>query len=116
VDFSFDLEARKSYVQIQLLGESETIEVWLENFTVVSDEGGHSLIIEQAQSNRIWLNNLLSRIAGKAWKIPVIPQFTAEIELICELFKAESREEAETPVQEDNVYAEQGEPGPAESK
>jgi len=116
VDFNFDLEARKSYVQIQLLGESETIEVWLENFTVVSDEGGHSLIIEQAQSNRIWLNNLLSRIAGKAWKIPVIPQFTAEIELICELFKAESREEAETPVQEDNVYAEQGEPGPAESK
>lgn len=97
VDFNFDLEARTAYVQVQLLGESETIEVWLENFVIVSDEGSHKLIIQQAQSNRLWLNNLLSRIAGKAWKIPAIPQFTAEIELISELFKAES------PEQEDNI-------------
>ncbi len=97
VDFNFDLEARTAYVQVQLLGESETIEVWLENFVIVNDEGSHKLIIQQAQSNRLWLNNLLSRIAGKAWKIPAIPQFTAEIELISELFKAES------PDQEDNI-------------
>ncbi len=96
VDFNFDLEARKAYVQIQLLGESETIEVWLEDFAVVSDQGSYQLIIQQAQSNRVWLNNLLARIAGKAWKIPVLPQFAAEIELISELFKAES------PEQEDN--------------
>ena len=95
-DFSFDLEARKIYVQIQLLGESETIEVWLEDFAIVSDEGSYQLIIQQAQSNRLWLNNLLSRIIGKAWKIPVIPQLTAHLELIAELFKAES------PEQEDN--------------
>jgi hypothetical protein len=42
------------------------------------------------------LNNLLARIVGKAWKIPVIPQLAAHIELISELFKAES------PEQEDN--------------
>lgn len=95
-DFSFDIEARTAYVQIQLLGESETIEVWLEDFAIVSDEESHKLIIQQAQSNRIWLNNLLSRLVGKAWKIPVIPQFAAEIELICELFKAEN------PTQEEN--------------
>lgn len=95
-DFNFDLEARKAYVQIQLVGESETIEVWLEDFAVVSDEGAYQLIIQQAQSNRIWLNNLLSRIAGKAWGIPVIPQLTTHLELISELFKAES------PEQEDN--------------
>ena len=95
-DFSFDLEARKVYVQIQLLGESETIEVWLEDFAVVSDEESYQFIIQQAQSNRPWLNNLLSRIVGKAWKIPVIPQLAAHIELIAELFKAES------PEQEDN--------------
>jgi hypothetical protein len=95
-DFSFDLEARKVYVQIQLLGESETIEVWLENFAVVSDGESHEFIIHQAQSNRLWLNNLLARIVGKAWKIPVIPQLAAHLELIAELFKAES------PEQEDN--------------
>lgn len=94
--FSFDIEARKAYVQIQLLGESETIEVWLEDFAVVSDEESYQLIIQQARSNRLWLNNLLSRIVGKAWEIPVIPQFAAQLELIYELFKAES------PEQEDN--------------
>lgn len=95
-DFNFDLETRKAYVQIQLVGESETIEVWLEDFAIVSDEGAYQLIIQQAQSNRVWLNNLLSRIAGKAWGIPEIPQLTAHLELISELFKAES------PEQEDN--------------
>lgn len=100
-DFSFDLEARTAYVQIQLLGESETIEVWLEDFAIVSDEGSYQLIIQQAKSNRVWLNNLLSRIAGKAWGIPEIPQLTAHMELISELFKTESAE-AENPNQEDN--------------
>ena len=96
--FNFDLEARTAYVQIQLLGEAEAIEVWLEDFAVVSDEESHKLIIQQAQSNRLWLNNLLSRIAGKAWKIPSMPQFAAEIELLSELFKAEN----ERTEQEDN--------------
>jgi hypothetical protein len=95
-DFSFDLEARKAYIQIQLVGESETIEVWLEGFVIISDEESYKLIIQQAQSNRLWLDNLLSRIVGKAWKIPVTAQMTSQIELITELFKAES------PEQEDN--------------
>jgi hypothetical protein len=42
------------------------------------------------------LNNILSRIAGKTWKIPVLPQFKSEIALIADLFKAEA------PTQEDN--------------
>jgi hypothetical protein len=94
-DFSFDLDARKAYVQIRLYGEAETIEVWLDGFAVVSDEDSHKLVVQQAQSNRPWLNNLLSRIVGKAWKIPVMPQFQAQIELIIELLKAESPEQEE---------------------
>jgi hypothetical protein len=88
--FSFDLEARKAYVQIQLAGESETIEVWLEGFAIISDEESYKLIIQQAHSNRLWLENLLSRIVGKSWKIPVTSQMTSQIELLSELFKAES--------------------------
>lgn len=102
VDFNFDIEERKAYAQIQLLGESETIEVWLEDFAIVNEEESYRLIVQQAQSNRIWLNNLLSRIVGKAWKIPVLPQFKSEIELIADLFKAE------TPAQE-NKNLEQAE-------
>ena len=89
-DFNFDLDSRKAYVQATLLGEAEPIEVWLDGFAIVSDEESHQLIIHQAQSNRLWLNNLLSRITGKAWKIPDLPQFRSQIELAAELFKAES--------------------------
>ncbi|MEQ1544322.1 hypothetical protein [Methyloglobulus sp.] len=91
-DFNFDFETRKVYVQTTLYGEAEAIEVWLDGFAVVSDGESHKLIVQQARSNRPWLNNLLSRIVGKEWKIPAIPHKTAEIELIAELFKAESPE------------------------
>jgi hypothetical protein len=54
------------------------------------------LVIHDAQSNRLWLDNLLSRVVGKAWKIPVPAQMMPHIERVAELFKAES------PVQENN--------------
>jgi hypothetical protein len=80
---------------LQLVGESETIEVWLEDFAIVSDEKSHKFIIHQAKSNRIWLNNLLAKVAGKNWKIPKIPQLAAHMELVAELFKAEAPEAEE---------------------
>ena len=93
--FSFDLDARKSYIQIQLAGESETIDVWLEGFAIITDGKSYKLIIEQARSNRLWLDNILSRIVRKTWKIPVPSQMAPQIEFIAELFKAEN------PVQEE---------------
>jgi hypothetical protein len=92
-DFSFDLDARKAYIQIQLVGESETIEVWLEGFAIIRDEEDYQLILQQARSNRLWLTNLLARIAGKVWAIPVPAHMTAQIELISELLKAENPEQ-----------------------
>ncbi len=89
-DFSLDLETRKVYVQATLLGEAEIIEVWLDGFAIISEGESHRLFIQQGQSNRPWLNNLLARIAGKEWKIPKIPQLTAQIELVSELFKTEN--------------------------
>ncbi|MCF6249682.1 MAG: hypothetical protein L3J75_00230 [Methylococcaceae bacterium] len=86
-DFNFDLEARKSYMQVQLAGESETIDVWLENFAIITNEGSYKFILEQAKSNRIWLDNILSRIAGKEWKIPVTAQMAPNIEFLAELLK-----------------------------
>jgi len=94
-DFSFDLDTRKAYIQTTLYGEAEAIEVWLDGFAVVSDEDGNRFVIHQAQSNKPWLNNILARIVGKAWKIPVIPQLAAEIELIAELLQAEQTEQEE---------------------
>ena len=95
-DFIFDLDTRTAYVQIKLVGETEPIEVWLDGFAIISDEESHQLIIQQAKSNRLWLNNLLARIVGKEWKIPATPQYKSQIELVAELFKAAN------PEQEDN--------------
>ena len=92
-DFIFDLDARTAYVRMTLTGEAEPIEVCLDGFTIVSEGNSHRLIIQKAQANRPWLDNLLSRIVGKAWQIPAIPQYKAQIELIAELFKTESPEQ-----------------------
>ncbi len=86
--FNFDIEARKVYVQTRLYGEQDTIDVCLEDFAVFNDGESYRFIIHQAKSDRPWLNNLLSRVIGKAWKIPEIPQFSAQLELVAELFKA----------------------------
>lgn len=83
--FHFDIDARKLYVEIQLLGESETIEVFLEGFYMAYEQTAYRVVVEQARSNRLWLNNLLSRLAGKAWKIPEIPQYAHQMKLLAEV-------------------------------
>ncbi|KAF3980992.1 MAG: hypothetical protein HFP81_09050 [Methylococcales symbiont of Hymedesmia sp. n. MRB-2018] len=88
--FSFDLEMRKVYLQIQLVGESETIDVWLEGFGIISDGDDYKVIIKQAESNRIWLSNILSRVVNKEWKIPLTSQMAPYIEFMAELLEVES--------------------------
>ena len=90
-NFNFDLEPRKAYVQLQLVGESETIDVWLEDFVIINNEGSYKLFIQQANSNRIWLDNILSRIIKKEWPIPVPAQMVSQFEFVAEVFKAEER-------------------------
>ena len=87
---SFDLEPSKAYVEIQLAGESETIEVWLEDFAIITEEESYKFIIKNAKSNRIWLDNILSRVIKKSWKIPVTAQMTSQMDMIAELLKAEN--------------------------
>jgi hypothetical protein len=88
IKFNFDVDSRKVYVQTRLYGEEGTIDVHLEDFAVFHDGESYRFIIHHAQSDRPWLNNLLARFVGKAWKIPALPQFSSQIELLAELFKA----------------------------
>ncbi|MBK8817078.1 MAG: hypothetical protein IPN42_16930 [Methylococcaceae bacterium] len=92
-DYSFDLDARKVYVQTTLYGEIDPIEVWLDGFAIISEEKSKYLILEQGTSNKPWLTNIFSKIAGKPWKIPAMPQFAAHIDFIAELLKAENAPE-----------------------
>jgi hypothetical protein len=93
-DFNFDLDTRKAYVQTTLYGETEPIEIWLNNFTVRREEDSYYFILEQGLSNKPWLSNLLAKIAGKDWKMPVPPQFKAHVELLAELLKADETDKA----------------------
>jgi hypothetical protein len=92
-DFNFDIETRKVHVQTKLYGETDIIDVWVDGFGIISDEDSHQFIIQQAQSNKPWLNNILVHIVGKTWKIPALPQFDSYIALIAELFKVEISEQ-----------------------
>lgn len=100
LEFNFDVDARKIYAQTRLYGEEGTIEVSLEDFAVFNDGESYRFIIHHAQSDRPWLNNLLSRVTGKAWKIPALPQFATQLDLVAEVFKARS---PETPVEPEAI-------------
>ena len=89
--FNFDIEARKVYVQTRLYGEKETIEVYLEDFAVFNDGESYRFILHQAKSDRPWLNNLMSHIIGKSWKIPAIPHLNAQLELLTELLNTKTQ-------------------------
>lgn len=86
--FEFDLDARKAYAQTLLYGEDQAIEVWLEDFAVVNDGHSYQFILEKAKSNRPWLDNLLSKISGRTWNIPVTPELEAQFGFVLELFQA----------------------------
>ena len=88
-DFNFDLDTRTVHTQVWLIGEAEAIDVWLEDFAILREEDSYFFILNQAKSNKLWLNNIFARIAGKNWKIPAVPQLVSHMELISELLKAE---------------------------
>lgn len=91
-EYSFNLDTRKIEVQTKLYGETDIIEVNLHGFGVIKEDDSYKFIIQQAHSNKAWMNNLLAHIAGKAVKIPVIPQLAGHMGVIYEVFKIENVE------------------------
>ncbi|MFM2434146.1 MAG: hypothetical protein RL063_125 [Pseudomonadota bacterium] len=85
LEFEFDLENRKFHVKTQLYGEIDTIDVWVEDFMINTDGTSYELLILKANSDRLWLTNILALIVGKSWKIPVIPELAPHMTLIAEL-------------------------------
>jgi hypothetical protein len=83
-----------------LYGEVDTIDVWLEDFAVVTDGESYEFMIKQAKSDRPWLTNILALIVGKAWKIPAIPQLAPYLGLVAELLHAEQVADVATESEE----------------
>lgn len=91
-DFQVDLDVRTAYVQLQLAGESESIEVQLNGFAIFKEDEAYKFVLQQAESNKLWLNAIFAKITGKAWKIPAIPQLAPHMALVAELLHADSPE------------------------
>ncbi|MEY4719518.1 MAG: hypothetical protein RL563_2136 [Pseudomonadota bacterium] len=90
LDFSFDLDSRKIYVKTRLYGENETIEVTLQDFAIFNDGDSYRFILHKANSDRLWLDNLLNHFTGKAWAIPGMPGLNSSLKVVAELFEANS--------------------------
>lgn len=94
-DIVYDLDKRTAFVNVTLYGEEEPIEVALDGFEIMGDEDNYQFILHKAQSNKPWMNNILSRVVGKAWDIPKIPQYKDEIGFVASLLKAENEDPEE---------------------
>ena len=90
--FNFDIDNRTLSASTLLYGEPEAINVSVENFSVQASEHGYQFRLEHASSNKPWLNNLLAKVTGKAWDIPVPKQYQAEMALVAELFAPKSEQ------------------------
>ena len=70
-DDTIDFDQYKFYAQILLYGEDAPIELKLEDFVLTPDENTFHLSINHIQSNRPWLETLLTRfILKREWHIP----------------------------------------------
>jgi hypothetical protein len=86
-DYELDLDARTAYAQTTLEGETEAIEVQLQGFAVVKEGDVYFLSLEQAKSNKPWLNKLFSHVTGRLWKIPPVPQYQGYLDIVADLLK-----------------------------
>ncbi len=88
-DYAVDLDARTVYANTLLSGETEAIEVWAEQFGIILDNGSYKFVLQQAHSNKAWLNNSFAFVLGKAFPIPVVPKLARFMPLAYELLKVE---------------------------
>ena len=86
-EITYDLDARTAFVKVTLYGEEEAIEVALDGFEILNDEEKYQFILHKAESNKLWMNNILARVAGKAWDIPPVPQYQDEVDFVASLLK-----------------------------
>jgi hypothetical protein len=71
IEYDIDFDGRKILSKVKLEGEEESIDVILEDFTLIKHGDHYSFAIQQVQSNKIWLNNaLIKAILGREIKIP----------------------------------------------
>ena len=68
------------------------IDLTLEDFALLQDGDSYKAILNKAESNKPWLNNIMARVTGKAIPVPDVPQLKPHMALVADLLKAPARE------------------------
>jgi len=84
-DFNVNLGKRTVYFKLLLLGEDEAIEVWLHDFAVYHENDSYHFMLRDADSNKLWMTNILARFVNRVWVIPNTPLINEHIDLLAEL-------------------------------
>jgi hypothetical protein len=82
---SVDLDTRRVYVKLRLNGESDFLEVLVEDFYIISQAGTYQFTLCSARSNKSWMANILARMVGKPIDMPVIPKYAGYMATVAEL-------------------------------
>ncbi len=70
-DFSFNSVERTLYAQLVFAGEQDAVDLWIEDFTLITKEESFRIVVHQAQSNRPWVDNLLTHfVLNRELRIP----------------------------------------------
>jgi hypothetical protein len=78
----FDLDRRTAHVNTLLEGEPEPIDVRVSGYSIVQGGDTYYFVLQQAESNKTWLNTLFSKVTGRLWKIPVPPHYLHHFQLV----------------------------------
>ena len=87
-DFKLDLDSRTFHARTLLAGEVEPIDLWVKEFYVYKDTQGYHVVVRSAESNKIWLTNMLTHVVGRAWTLPSIPQLNPHLDVVAEVLEA----------------------------
>ena len=85
--FHFDLDNRRLSVATRLAGEPEDIVLNLSEFGTIRQGNKYYFILRRAESNKLWLRNLMGHITHRRWPIPNIPQLAPYMGLVNELLE-----------------------------
>ena len=71
IQYNINQKEKKLYLEFHLSGDSEKIEIWVDSYEIISEEGSKKIRINQVRGSREWVNKALNQISkGRTFSVP----------------------------------------------
>jgi hypothetical protein len=71
IQYHINQKEKKLYLEFHLSGDSEKMEIWVDSYEIISEEGSKKIRINQVRGSREWVNKALNQFAkGKTLPVP----------------------------------------------